>query len=203
MDFLAPFKNVLVKDSPSPLYLSKETRDLMRQRDQAAIRRDWAFFRHLRNKTVRRVRQDHLASNEEFLSRCQGDTKGLWRLANSLTGRGGTGGPPSCLESEGRLIEGDEKLAVIMNKFFIEKVGKIGVWVVDERQWQRQRQRRQRRRQAAAATAAAAAAAAAAGTTSGMYGRASAGLLLLFLLLLLLLLLHVCSPIGWRCTHCH
>ncbi len=143
LDILAPLKQILVKESLTPLSLRKETRCLMQERDLAASRKDWPLFRKLRNRAARHVRQDRLRSNLDLLNRCQGDTKQVWQMANSLTGRNASNAPPPCLELDGRLVEGEDKLADIMNSFFIEKVERIRAGIDDEKQRQQQRQQQQ------------------------------------------------------------
>ncbi len=125
LDVLAPLKRMVVKDSSTPLYLQKSTRRLMQDRDRAAQRRDWPLFRRLRNQAARQVRKDRLNSNLDLLNRCKGDSRQVWHLANSLTGRSAFAGPPPCLRWEEKLVQGEDKLAEIMNGFFVEKVEKI------------------------------------------------------------------------------
>ncbi len=147
LDKLAPLERIVVKDSPTPLYLQRSTRRLMQDRDRAAQRRDWPLFRRLRNLAARQVRKDRLNSNLDLLNRCGGNSKEVWHLANSLTGRSNTSGPPPSLEYDGQLVQGDAKLAEIMNKFFVEKVKKIRADIDEERQQQQQRQRQQQQQQ--------------------------------------------------------
>ncbi len=152
LDVLAPLKQIKVKDSSAPpLYLQRSTRRLMRDRDLAAQKRDWPLFRRLRNLTARQVRKDRLQSNQDLLTRCGGDAKQVWQLANSLTGRTTSSGPPPSLESGGRLVQGEDKLAEIINEFFIEKVQKIraGIDKARRQQQQRQEQQQQERRRPA------------------------------------------------------
>ncbi len=145
LDTLAPQKTVLIKDSPTPpLSLTRETRALMEARDTAACQRDWPLFRRLRNQTAHQVRRDRLASNRALLDKCQGDSRRLWQLADSLTGRGTTEGPPPRLECDGQLVEGDDKMAGIMNGFFIDKVERIRANIEAERLLHQQQQRRGR-----------------------------------------------------------
>ncbi len=49
-------------------------------------------------------------------------------------------GPPPGLESEGQLVEGEDMPAAIMNKFFIDKVGKIRAQIMEKRRQQQQQQ---------------------------------------------------------------
>ncbi len=78
LDVLAPLKWILVKDSTTLLYLQKETRSLMAERDLAALRIDWLLFWCFEKKAARRGRQDILHSNLNLLSRCKGNPKQVW-----------------------------------------------------------------------------------------------------------------------------
>ncbi len=140
LDVLAPLERILVKESLSPLSLRRETRRLMQERDLAASRKDWPLFRKLRNQAARHVRQDRLHSNLDLLNRCRGDTKQVWQLANSLTGRNASNAPPPCLEWDGQLVQGGDKLADVMNRFFIGKVERIRAGIDREKQQQQQQQ---------------------------------------------------------------
>ncbi len=143
LDVLAPLKWIMMKNpSAPPLYLQKSTWQLMHDRDLAAQKRNWPLFRHLRNLAARQVRKDRLQSNQDLLDRCRGEVRQVWQLANSLTGRSTSSAPPPSLEYEGQLVQGEGKLAEVMNGFFVEKVKKIRAGIVAERQQQQQQRHR-------------------------------------------------------------
>ncbi len=148
LDVLAPVRTVLVKDGPAPLLLRRETRSTMAARDAAAGCRNWSLYRRLRNQAARQVRQDRKASNLNLLQKCNGDPKSLWRLADSLTGRERGGGLPPQLEQDGHLVQGDARLAGILNDHYITKIQRLreGIEVVVEQQ-QQQEQREQQQQQ--------------------------------------------------------
>ncbi len=125
LDLVAPLRQVQIKDRMAPLFLSRETRRTMAARDAAAGRRDWPLYRSLRNLASRQVRKDRLATNAGVLLTCSHDPRRLWQLADSLTGRGKAGGLPPRLVHEGRVVEGDDELADIMNHHYITKIAGI------------------------------------------------------------------------------
>ncbi len=55
--------------SSSPLHLSRDTRNLIRERDRASIKGDRDLFRCLRNKTARFVSRDSLTTMGRLLDR--------------------------------------------------------------------------------------------------------------------------------------
>ena len=125
LDLIAPPKPTLIKNRQTPLYLKRETREIMAARDAAANKKDWQLYRRLRNLAARRVRRDRVDSNLELLNKFRDDPGRVWKLADSLTGRGRSGGLPPQLEQDGRLVEGDDKLADVMNHHYISKIAKI------------------------------------------------------------------------------
>ena len=133
LDLIAPLRPVLTKNRQIPLSLRRETREIMAARDSAAERKDWKLYRRLRNLAARSVRRDRVASNVEALEKLGGDPGRIWRLADSLTGRGRSGGLPPRLLDDGQLVEGDDKLADTMNRHYIEKIDKIRRGIQEER----------------------------------------------------------------------
>ncbi len=125
LDLVAPPKLVLIKNRVTPLSLGKETREIMAARDAAANKKDWQLYRRLRNLAARRVRRDRVNSNLKLLNKFRGDPGRVWRLADSLTGRGRSDGLPPRLEQDGQLVGGDDKLADVMNRHYIDKIEKI------------------------------------------------------------------------------
>ncbi len=148
LDLISPLRTVLIKDKRAPLYLSRETRRTMDARDAAANRRDWARYRSLRNLASRQVRRDRLATNAGLLQTCSRDPKRLWQLADSLTGRGKAGGLPPRLEQEGQVVEGDDELADVMNRHYIDKITGIRERIMLGRRQRGQGQARERFRPA-------------------------------------------------------
>ncbi len=127
LDLVAPLQRVQVKERRSPLYLSNETRSVMRERDSAAARGNLHEYRRLRNKSARLVRRDRLASNLRHLQEQGFNPKSVWHLANSASGRSQGAALPAELQDEvsGQLVVGDDKLADCVNAFYIDKIIKI------------------------------------------------------------------------------
>ncbi len=72
-------------------------------------------------------------SNMETLAKFGGDPGRVWKLADSLTGRGRSGGLPPRLVDGGQLVEGDDRLADTMNRHYIEKIDRIREKIQRER----------------------------------------------------------------------
>ncbi len=125
LDLIAPLKQILIKDKQTPLYLRRETREIMATRDAAAGRKDWQLYRHLWNLATRHVRKDRVASNLALF--------GDWRLADSLTGQGRSGGLSLLLEQYGQLVKEDDKLADVMNRHYICNIEKIWEKIKEEK----------------------------------------------------------------------
>ena len=143
LDLVAPYRPIFVKAGVTPLLLGTETRRTMAARDAAAQRKDWPLYRRLRNLAARQVRQDRVASTLQLLTKHKNDAKQVWKLADSLTGRGKTGSLPPTLQHDGQPVEGDDKLAGVMNTFYISKIDKIRQGIERERLQQQQRQQHQ------------------------------------------------------------
>ncbi len=136
LDLIAPIRHVIIRDRVVPLFLRKETRETMVARDDAACGKDWPLFLKLHNLAAHRVRRDRVATNLELFSRYKGDTNQIWKLANSLTVRGQSCALPPKLDCEGQLVQGEEKLADVMNRHYISKTAKIWQGFVAEMQQQ-------------------------------------------------------------------
>ncbi len=160
LDLVAPLQQVQVKERRTPLYLAADTLTLMRRRDAAAAAKDHVTYRKLRNKTAKFVRRDKLESNARHLQAQGFDSKAIWHLANSVSGRAEASALPADLldESTGEKITGEDRLADCVNNFYIEKIDKIRARIgaheqqVSREQQQQRRQRHQRQFQFRAPT---------------------------------------------------
>ncbi len=124
LDKVAPFKLVPVRPGKPPLFLATDTRQVMRERDKAAIRGTPAMYKALRNQATRLVRRDKLNSSRKCLDAAGGNPAKLWRLANRCLGVGTTS-LPTQLEGRAGTITGDANLADTMNRFFVDKIKEI------------------------------------------------------------------------------
>ncbi len=98
----------------------------MAARDSAADKKNRQLYCRLRNLATRRVRQDREASNLNLMDRYGKDPGQIWRLLDSLTKRGRSGQFPPRFVQDGQPVEGDDKLADIMNHHYTTKIAKTG-----------------------------------------------------------------------------
>ena len=120
LDVVAPMREVAIKNRQTPLNLKADTLRTMELRDSAAVAGNMSEYRKHRNKAVRLLRRDKLDSNQDMLG--QGfDPKRVWSLANAVMGKGSGHALPTELDG----IEGDDKLADHMNKFYVDKISKL------------------------------------------------------------------------------
>ena len=149
LNIVAPHQEVQVKERRTPLYLSHDTLSLMRSRDAAAAKGDHDEYRQLRNRTARLVRRDKLASNIRHLQTRRFESKAIWNLANTASGRSQASTLPAELqdESTGQRIRGEANLADCVNKFYVDKIKKIREKIDANQQQQQQQQERGQQQQ--------------------------------------------------------
>ncbi len=105
-----------------PLHFKPDTLMAMKERDlEAKPVGDRHKYRALRNRVVKLLRRDKLDSNQELLTKYRMDPKKVWLLANSALGRGKGGSLPSSLDG----VSGSAKVAVHVNKYYIDKISKL------------------------------------------------------------------------------
>ncbi len=140
LDLVAPLKEVKVKERSTPLYLTAETRSVIRERDCAATLGNHIEYRRLRNLASRLVRKDKLGSNVANLQRQGFDPKAVWHLANTTTGRTARSTLPAELvsDADGSSVKGDANLADHVNNFYIDKIDKIRERIEQQQQQQQQ-----------------------------------------------------------------
>jgi hypothetical protein len=80
LDIVAPANMITVKTNDD-LYLSRETREMMKARDEAG--RD--KYKFLRNRATAMVRRNRLRSNMAKLAKAKGDSRTVWQIAKSAT----------------------------------------------------------------------------------------------------------------------
>jgi hypothetical protein len=120
VNIVAPEKKITVKNW-SELYLAEDTLELMRERDDAKIRKDC----NLRNKVTHLIRRDKLSSNSATLSKSGNDPRVLWRLADAALGKECPMLPAGLLNVAGSISSSKLQVAEIMNDFFVAKVDKL------------------------------------------------------------------------------
>ncbi len=126
LDLVAPMEQVLVKERKMPLYLSTEALQAIRRRDVAALN-NHDNYRKLRNEASRLVRRDKLASNLNLLQKEAYNSKAIWQIANTASGRSARSSLPAELveEHSGERVRGDANLADCVNRFYIDKINRI------------------------------------------------------------------------------
>jgi hypothetical protein len=119
---VAPVKEIVVKTG-SNLNLTRETLEMMKQRDSA--RAGTPRYRALRNAANRLIKRDKLASNRETLSKASSYPRVLWQLANDALGKAPTSLPPALISAAGNMTSGKREAAETINAFFISKVDSL------------------------------------------------------------------------------
>ena len=153
LDLIAPLQDVKIKERNSPLYLSTDTLSAIKERDRAADRGNHVEYRRLRNKAARMVKRDKMESNMAHLQQQGFDSKAIWNLANTATGRTARTALPAELldEANGSVIKGDAHLANCVNEFYITKIDKIRERIrnsmTDSKGEEQQQQRQQQQQQ--------------------------------------------------------
>jgi hypothetical protein len=122
LDAVAPVKQIVVKTG-SNLYLTRETLEMMKQRDSA--RAGTPRYRALRNAANRLVKRDKLASNTETLSKASSNPRVLWQLANDALGKAPASLPPALVNAAGNMTSGKLEAAETINAFLISKVDSL------------------------------------------------------------------------------
>jgi hypothetical protein len=103
------------------LYLSRDTLELMKQRDKANGKR----YRCLRNEVTRLVRRDKQASNVATLAKSNNNPKVLRHLADEALGKDRPSLPSTLVNAAGIMTSSKLEAAEAINLFFIEKVDKL------------------------------------------------------------------------------
>ena len=130
LDKMAPIKVVQVRTNYAP-WLSKNTKDLMKQRDLAQQKAsstnqvdDWKAFRRIRNRVTNILRTEKKLYQTKRLEEADGDIGRTWKTVKSWLGWS-SGGPPTQLMENGLLISKPSALAECMNSFFTRKVNNL------------------------------------------------------------------------------
>jgi hypothetical protein len=112
LDVVAPVKEITVKTG-SNLYLTRETLEMMKQRDSA--RAGTPKFLALRNAANSLVKRDKLASNTETLTKASSDPRVLWQLANDALSKAPDSLPPELVKKTGNMTSGKREAAETIN----------------------------------------------------------------------------------------
>ena len=130
LDKHAPIKKFQTRKHYAP-WLSRETKKLMKDRDMAQawavttkIPEDWAIYKTLRNKVTKNLKVEKIQWQKSQLEKCSNDPAKLWANVKGWLSWCSVSSP-SKLFSAGSLVTSPQKIATIMNNFYIDKVLKI------------------------------------------------------------------------------
>ena len=132
---MAPVKVFQPRKHFAP-WLSDDTKTLMTQRDSAQVRynsslraEDWEPYRLLRNKVTMKLKNEKIMWSKANIERSEGEKDGrrIWKNVLGWLGWGkSTGGPSKLVDPLTKQLEtSTQKLADIMNQFYITKVKQI------------------------------------------------------------------------------
>ncbi len=107
------------------------------------------LYHSLRNRAARLVRRDKLESNAANLQRQGFDSRAVWHLANTTTGRTARSALPAELagDDDRGSIRGDANLADCVNKFYIDKIDRIRERIRESQQQQHHHQEQREQQQ--------------------------------------------------------
>ena len=130
LDKHAPIKKFQTRKHYAP-WLSVETKKLMKERDQAQAwavstknPEDWLIYKTLRNKATKILKVEKIQWQKSQLEKCNNDSAKLWANVKGWLSWC-TVSSPTRLFSAGSLVTSPQKIATIMNSFYIDKVLKI------------------------------------------------------------------------------
>ena len=127
---MAPVRVVQVRSKYAP-WVSKETKDLIQLRNDLQKRastsqspEDWTHYREVRNQITSKIRKEKKVWQENKIKSLGNDSSSVWKNVKNWLGWT-TGGAPTRLLVNGKLISKPKEVATTMNEFFIKKVEDI------------------------------------------------------------------------------
>ena len=127
LDLMAPIKIIQVRKKYCP-WLSETTKLMIKQRNEAQkqanetkSRSDWNYFKTLRNKVNNRLKYEKINWQKDKLDEFSEDSSQTWKNIKGWLGWS-TGGPPTKLFYEGKMLTKPKELSETMNSFFVNKV---------------------------------------------------------------------------------
>ena len=130
LDQVAPVKTFQVRKKYCP-WLSKETKELIRERNKAQAilsenKTEFNLnkFKHLRNKVTKALKNEKVQWQKQKLKNCNYDPGKLWKNVLGWL-NWSSSGSPSKLYYAGEMVSSPGRLANIMNNFFVSKISRI------------------------------------------------------------------------------
>ena len=130
LDSMAPVKTIQVRKGYAP-WLSESTKRLIKERNEAHVlasrtkqQDDFRHYKHLRNQTTAKLRQDKKTWEKLKLDNNKNDPRALWKNVKTRLNWNNSG-PPSKLFHDGKIITSPAGIAGTMNSFFLGKVADL------------------------------------------------------------------------------
>ena len=130
LDRMAPVKKIQVRQNYAP-WVTEECKSEMAARDAAQARAvnsgqdaDWEAFRAVRNNVTRMVRKQKENWRKEKMAGCQANSSSCWKNILGWLGWSSSGSPTMLYHGH-RVETSPNKMANIMNNFYIKKVADI------------------------------------------------------------------------------
>ena len=130
LDQMAPIKKFQTRKNYAP-WMSKDTKILKNNRDLAHKRaietdkpEDWRMFKNIRNQVTAKLRKDKSNWEAKKLDLNEQNPTGVWQAVKGWLGWN-TGGTPTQLFYDGRLLSSPVDLSSAMNNFFLNKIEKL------------------------------------------------------------------------------
>ena len=130
LDEMAPVKKIQTRSNYAP-WLGEDTKVLQQQRNtaqeqaaQSGDADDWRLFRTLRNQVTAKSRKDRKEWEKKKFDSEENSSTDIWKTVKGWLGWN-SGGPPTQLFSDGKMVSSPAGLASVMNRFFVDKVKKL------------------------------------------------------------------------------
>ena len=130
LDEMAPVKKIQLRTNFAP-WISEQCKAEMDSRDAAhktaaesGLDTDWDTFRQVRNSVTRMVRKEKEAWKRRKVEGCQANSSSCWKNVMGWLGWRSSGSPTQ-LYSGARVETSPQRMANIMNEYYVKKVADI------------------------------------------------------------------------------
>ena len=130
LDVMAPVKKIQLRSNFAP-WISQDCKAEMAARDAAnksavesGLNSDWDTFWQVRNSVTRRVRKEKEAWRRGKMEGCQANSSSCWKNVMGWLGWGSSGSPTK-LYSGAKVETSPQRMANIMNHYYVNKVAEI------------------------------------------------------------------------------